>query len=358
VERKLCSVQRITKIESIEGADLIEKATVLGWNCVVMKGEFKEGDFAVYMEIDSFLPNEEKYSFLLKGSSLKKMIVDNKEVTGIRLKTKKMRGVLSQGLLLPLNIIPFGEVNLVEGQDVTEILGVVKWDPPIPAQLSGIVLGNFPGFLIKSDETRIQSCPQVLEELKGKHYYISTKMDGTSVTFYLRDDHFGVCSRNLELKETEGNTLWLLARKYKIEEILHRKFVETGKYFGIQAEALGPGIQKNPLMLKECEIRIFSIYNISDGKYLDINEMMLWTNSKITEGEIYESLPLVPIEEMKNSFDYTLDQLLERAKGLYPSEKQKEGIVIRPQVETYSETLGGRLSVKVINNNYLLKEEE
>lgn len=340
MDRKLASVVKVLKVEPIEGADAIEKVSVLGWQVVSRKGEFKEGDKAVYFEVDSFLPIKPEFEFLRKSSY--KKLVDGSE--GFRLKTIKLRKTLSQGLLLPISILKFRPENdYKEGEDVTEILEVVKYDPPLPAQLSGIAKGNFPGFIPKTDEIRVQSEPAVIEELRGKPFYITVKMDGTSGTFYMKDGEFGVCSRNLELKETEGNSFWAIAKKYGLVDKM------AGKNIAIQGEVVGPGIQKNPLLLKEVELHIFSIYDITDGKYWDFKEVVNFCGDN--------GLKFVPVEEVDGDFCYALEQLLEKAKGTYGSGKQREGIVIRPQTETYSETLKGRLSFKVLNNDYLLKEE-
>ncbi|MBI5399484.1 RNA ligase (ATP) [Candidatus Saganbacteria bacterium] len=345
-ERKLASIQKIIKLEPIAGADLIETATVLGWQCVVKKNEFHEGDKIIYCEIDSFLPLKPEFEFLRKSSY--KKLINGQE--GFRLKTMKFKGVLSQGLALPISVLPADDYE--EGADVAAILGIEKYDPPIPVNLQGIAKGVFPRFIPKSDELRAQSYPEALNELKGQPYYITTKADGTSATFYLGIDlKFGVCSRNLELVGDENNTYWRVARKYGLEKLLKDWQATEEKCFAIQAELVGPWIQKNPLALKESEIRVFSIYNISDRRYVDFDALL-----KLCAGA-NPPLPVVDVEEKGENFNYTLEDLIEKAKGTYASGRQKEGIVIRPQTERWSDALQGRLSFKVLNNNYLLKEE-
>jgi hypothetical protein len=142
MERKLASIKQITDIRPIEGADKIELASVGGWNVVVAKDvRHKVGDMVVYCEIDSFIPIREEFEFLRK-SSYKKM----GDQEGFRLKTIKLRGQVSQGLILPIHVLPLLEM-VSEGQDVTEMLGIVKYEPPIPAELAGKVKGQFPSFL-------------------------------------------------------------------------------------------------------------------------------------------------------------------------------------------------------------------
>jgi RNA ligase (TIGR02306 family) len=222
-KRKLASIRKISDVLPIEGADNIELVKVDGWQCVTKKGEFKVDDPCVYFEIDSFLPIRPEFEFLRK-SSYKKM--GDKE--GFRLKTIRLRGQISQGLALQIrsvfpDAIPSWTTIMLrykEG-DVTEVLGVIKYDPPIPAQLAGICKGNFPSFIRKTDQERVQNIWDKIKDSK-ESFEVAVKLDGTSCTYYLNDGVFGVCSRNLELIETEGNTLWRLARELRIEEILRK----------------------------------------------------------------------------------------------------------------------------------------
>jgi len=329
--RKLASVQRIKEISMIKGADSIEVASILGWKVVVKKSEFKVGDLVVYCEIDSVLPEgRPEFEFLR-----------NKK---FRIKTIKLRNQVSQGIAFPLNILPKNEYK--EGEDVTDIIGVTKYEVPIPACLSGEVKGSFPGYVYKTDETRIQAEPNLIEEFKGRKVYISQKIDGTSGTFCNFDDEIDVCSRNLSLIEKEDNTFWKLFHKYEMKKI----FESVGN-FAIQGEVAGPGIQKNRLCLKDHELFVFNIFNIDKSKYLDFKDMIDFCKKW--------NLTHVPILESDIEFNYTLDELLKLAQGKYEGTKNDaEGIVIRPIIETYSKTLNSRLSVKVINNKFLLKNGE
>jgi len=167
--RKLASIQRIKSLERIDGADAIEKATVLGWQLVVKKGEFNVGDLCVYCEIDSQMPDRPEFEFL--------------KPRGMRIRTIRLRGQVSQGICFPLSILPEG-ITLGEGADCTDVLGISKYEPPIPACLNGIVKGAFPGFIPKTDETRVQVLQHILDEFEGARCYVTEKLDGTSCTFY------------------------------------------------------------------------------------------------------------------------------------------------------------------------------
>jgi RNA ligase (TIGR02306 family) len=265
MERKLASIRVVSELLPIEGADKIELAIIDGWKVVVAKDVgHKVGDKVVYCEIDSFLPIKDEFEFLRK-SSYKKMS-DGSE--GFRLKTIKLRGQISQGLILPLSLIEYTNVNFEVGMDVTLMLGITKYEPPIPAELAGKVKGLFPSFIQKTDEERVQNLSVDYEQWKvqSKHkFYVTEKLDGTSATFYVKDGEFGVCSRNLELLETEGNTFWKVARELDLEN----KMKSLGKNISLQGELIGEGIQGNPYGVKGHTVRFFTGFDID--KYQKIH---------------------------------------------------------------------------------------
>ncbi len=340
-KRKLASVQYVHHITPIEGADRIECVHVLGWQCVANKGQFKVGDHCVYMEVDSFLPICEQFEFL-RNSSYK-----NSEILGegFRLKTQKFRGQISQGLVQPLSILPGGKYEL--GDDVTELLGIRKWEVEERVTNSGTVIGDFPDGIPKTDELRVQSYPKLIDEFKAvKGYYISTKMDGCSVTMYWKDGHFGICGRNYEYADDDKCAMWKYAHEHGISERIAGAGLPA---IAVQGEFCGAGIQKNRLKLTKPEWYVFTVIDLTTHRRLSLDKMK----------EICENLKLtmVPVEEMKDDFAYdSVEVLLERAKGKYPSGMNKEGIVIRPLEPVYSPTIEGPLSMKVLNNDYLLKE--
>jgi RNA ligase (TIGR02306 family) len=332
MERKLASIQTILDIQPIEGADNIEVAKVNDWKLVTKKGEFKIGDNAIYCEIDSFLPIREEFEFLRK-TSYKKM----SDVEGFRLKTIRLRGQISQGLLLPLSMLNSGIYNV--GDDVTELLGIIKYEKPLSAELAGIAKGNFPSFIPKTDEERIQNCTSSYEEWRKHIFYETEKLDGSSTTIYMNNNEFGVCSRNLDLKETEGNTFWIVARKLKIEE----KLREIGYNVAIQGELIGEGVQGNPYKLKGHTIKIFNIFNIDKQEYLNLNDF------KETLKKL--NLESVPILSENINLPETIVELILSAEGksvLNPN-FGREGKVIRSHDRT--------ISFKVISNDFLLKEK-
>lgn len=344
MSRKLASIQRINRVEPIEGADRIELAHVLGWRCVVNKGQFKPMDLAVYFEIDSFLPIRPEFEFL-RSSSYK-----NTELLGegFRLRTQKFRGQVSQGLLLPVSQFP--ELQNVElGLDVTEALGVRKWEIEERVTTGGTIIGTLPTSIPHTDETRVQAAPELISEFAGLEYYISTKMDGSSHSISADADGIHVTGHNYEYKDDGNSSFYNFVNKHGLlERIKAFKEKEGLDTLAIQGEFCGAGIQQNRLRLKNPEWYVFTI--IENGKRVTLKRLL----AACAELE----LTTVPIEEIDTDLPIkypTIEALLERANGDYPNGGKKEGIVIRPTVPVYSSNICDLLSMKVVSNKYLLK---
>ena len=361
--RKLATIQQIKAILPIEGADAIELAEIMGWRCVVKKGEFCPGDIGVYFEVDSFLPLDDRYEFLRKSSYRNNEYMDDgsgEKGKGFRIKTITLRGEISQGLILPLASFPeLADRDFPAGADVTELLSVRKWEVPEYTGNMGTAIGGKPLGIPTTDETRLQSMPEYLDAFSGKPYYISTKLDGTSCTIYHNDGAVGVCGRNEEYRDDAASSaMWAWVYKNNLKD----KLIALGENIAIQGEFCGAGIQKNRLKLNEPNLFIFDIIKLSEG------------GGKVGLAVMQEycqhlGLETVPIEETGDSFNYDLSELLEKAKGKYASGLDKEGIVVRTQETdkgTFSVTkedgsVGSavrRLSFKVINNDFLKKEKD
>ncbi|MCY2993216.1 MAG: RNA ligase (ATP) [Planctomycetota bacterium] len=349
MERKLASIQRALEIRPIENADAIELVRIKGWQCVTRKGEFRVGDLGVFLEIDAIPPDTDEFRFLWQPkpqpetSATVSPQPDSRPET-FRIRTMKLRGVMSQGLFLPL--VPFSLSDVREGDDVTERIGVGKYEPPPPTDM-GDRRGSFPPLVPKTDEMRVQSVPQVLDELRGRPYVITQKVDGTSATFCIdpRDGEFHVCGRSMSIKPGE-NIYWRVAWKYDLEASLRRR-----PSLAIQGEVVGPGIQKNRLGLKETSLFAFSVFDISAARYLDHDD------ARAVFAEI--GLPPVAVIEEGDCFQHTQASLLTLAEGKYPgTNNEREGLVVRPRHESISPTLNGRLSFKVISNRFLLRAGE
>lgn len=339
--RKLASIQKIKYVKSIPDADSIETVGVLGWECVSKKGEFQPDDTCLYIEIDSLLPEIPEFEFLRKGCW-------NDSLKRFRLKTIKLRKQLSQGLALPISVFPkLTELNA--GDDVTELLGIEKYEPPIPAAIVGDAR-RFSWPISKTDEIRVQLNDEhrFIENLTGKPYYISLKLDGTSSTFLINptDETFHVCGRNYSYKRNNDHSFWKIAERYNIEQRL-RDLYNDGRKIAVQGEVVAPGVQKNPLGLPIADLYVFNIVDIPTNTRLCLEESLSIVDRL--------GLKFVPVLEKGESFGYTMDNLLMKAQGKYaehfPSAKpsqEREGIVIRD--------ICGTISFKAINNQFLLKE--
>ena len=341
--RKLATIRKIDALTPIDGADKIEVATVGGWKVVAQKGLYNVGDLAVYFEIDSWIPTE-LAPFLSKGKEPREF----EGVKGERLKTIKLRGQLSQGLLMPLeeackNI----DSELFEGLDVSFPLNINKWERPMNAQLAGLARGNFPTQIPKTDQERAQN---LVKEINGAidaamAFEVTEKLEGSSMTVYQIQGVFGVCSRNLDLKETEGNSFWATARRDDIEAKM--KVVDEFWDFAIQGELIGPGIQGNIYNLREPEFRVFDVYNIQAGEYLKPDARLALIERM--------GLKHVPVLAYRAQLLDTLgimdvDGVLRFAEGKSTlADTEREGIVFKE--------VNGGMTFKAISNQYLLGEK-
>ena len=376
----LASIQKITSVSPVQDSDNLDVLEVLGWKIVSARGEFKEGDLCVYVEIDSVLPVKAEFEFLRKGCW-------SPRYSGFRVRTIKLRGQISQGICFPLSILPSKFIKkAVPDMDVTEILGVMKYEKQ--DSMKGISFGSkvvypwwikpfvkiikrynflrrlfgryiglrhiyaFPSFIPKTDEERLQAHPEIFGNLKGKVFYTTIKYDGTSATYYYKDGVYGACSRNQEICNSKHklffstNVYSEMAQKYDIEEKLRK----LGRNIAIQGEIYGAGIQGNKMGLSEVEFRLFNIFDIDKHCYLNFEEVVTLSSEL--------GLNMVDVLNHNVSFDdYTLEQFLKMAEINYANGSPAEGIVIRTMVEDTCHRLG-RFSFKVINNQFLLKYKE
>jgi RNA ligase (TIGR02306 family) len=325
---------KIKEVEAIEGADAIEKAYVLGWQLVIRKGDFKVGDLCVYCEIDSIMPDKPEFEFVRTRSN--------------RIKTIRLRGQISQGICFPLSVLP-EDLEIVEDMDVTEIIGVINFEPPIPANLAAEVKGLFPSFIPKTDETRVQVLEKVLNTYAGTSCYVTEKLDGSSVTFYMREGEFGVCSRNLDLQFNESNSMW----KFAIENRLEEKLEALNMNIALQGEIIGEGIQKNKYRSRGQSIYFFNVFEIDAYRYFSLHEV----KGLLTDLE----LKMVPVLEENYLLENSIEALISKSKmkSVLNKDTIAEGIVIRPVEEKIDKyVMQGRVSFKAINPDFLIKYDE
>lgn len=348
--RKLASIRRIKEILPIKDADKIELLKIDGWQVVAQKGLYKPNDLIVYYEVDSFLPVKPEYEWLRKSSFRSTQHLGD----GFRIKSAKLRNTLSQGIVMPIEEAFVGwdimTVGIEEGADVTAILDVKKWETPIPPQLAGQIKGNFPDFIPKTDQERIQNIYDDFKTNYGDHtFYGSLKLDGSSMTVYLNEDEFGVCSRNLDLKETEDNTFWRVVRKHKLEELMRA----VGRNIALQGELMGPGVQGNREQLKAHTMYLFDVWDIDDQRYLNVHEIaniILDFHGVEPENQPKDWMQICPFVNEIVLENETLESLLDKSNISSIQHSVAEGVVYRSQVDPY-------ISFKVLNNKFLLDED-
>lgn len=377
--RKLATIRRIDDIRPIPDADAIMCAVIGGWTVVIRKDDFKVGDLAIYLEIDSWVPHD-LAPFLSKGKEPR----EYEGVKGERLRTVRLRGQLSQGLLLPMATMfdwdedeklwqykehPAARFEVAsegpihdpvkgdgyawnmdvafvyadEVDDMTELMNIKKWEPVIPAELAGNVAGVFPGYIPKTDQERIQNLTTEFYSnwsLNPLRWEVTEKLDGSSVTMFLNtEDHFGVCSRNWELLESDSNSLWKVARGSDLEA----KLRDRKLYVALQGEIIGPGIQANRYQLKKHGFYLFDVYHIEEKRYLNSFERVA-----LAEDLGIEHVPVLGIR--KFTTEDNIDKLLveAEAKSKLNESAEREGLVFKCVDDS-------ELSFKAISNKFLLR---
>lgn len=331
--RDLVKIVVIDEVRPIEGADSICAYRVGGWWVVDKINAHHVGDKAVYCETDSFIPHEIA-PFLTKPGQDPKTY---NGVKGERLRTVKLRGQVSQGLLLPLSIL---------GGRSTDELGIVKYEPPMPTQLHGEAIGLFPSEVRKTDQERVQNLTSTYQLLVDNStlFEVTEKLDGTSCTFYLDwDAKFHVCSRNLDMRESDTNVYWKLARELDIEG----KMTGLGMLgVAVQGEIVGPGIQGNRYKLDNPTFFLFDVYDVCNGSYL----------SPMKRQRVAADLDLYHVPVHHGAFllrlHHSMEDCLEYSdmRSAINGQVWQEGFVYK--------ALDGSISFKAISNKFLLKGGE
>jgi len=337
--------QSIKEINPILGADFVEVATVLGWKCVVKKGECTVGSEGIYFPIDSQMPmDDERYAFLDRSSKIR------------RVKTGKFKKQISQGLFLSMTFFVGEEIQRVEERimkegvevDLSDIFRVVHYEPPIPVHIGGDVVGATPEFIRKTDQERIQNDLTFLDLMKHHSMEVTEKLDGTSIQYFLNEGDFGVCSRNYRLKETETNTPWKLAKSLDIEAKLRK----LNRNISIQGELVGPSIQGNKYKLNEVKYFVFDIWDIDKQRFIiPLARRMMVEELGLLHAPV---IALLGLCSSKRS-EMLMDEVIEMSKGksMIGCNPTREGLVFKCCVVIDNNVP----SFKVINNDYLLEEE-
>lgn len=377
--RKLASVRRVAELLSIDGADRIELALIDGWQVVVQKGLYTPGSLAIYMEIDSFLNGDDP-----RFASFEERFITWEGKRGLRVKTIKLRKQLSQGLLMPLSEFP--EIkNPEEGDDVTEVLKIVKWEPAEESSSNNGGSANsgktkpFPSFIRKTDQERAQNLKNRLDKYIDETFEITIKRDGSSLTAYavqpgskFYDEAVAmkegrrtglqkfiakirsffkkpqaisaVCSRNVQLGDSDTSNFTKMDKVYG----LTRAIIYSGRSLAIQGEMIGPDIQGNYEKVDDHKFRCFNVFDIDAQEYLTpLYAQKFCDDLGIPYIEVHKTTTLRAIQEA-----YGLDlvnSLLAEAEGPGVNKGVKrEGLVYNH--------LSSDFSFKTISNSYLLSK--
>lgn len=363
--RKMASIRTIKELRPIQGADKIELAIIDGWQVVVKKGDHQPGEQVVYLEIDSWVPTEIA-PFLTKGAKEPR---EFEGVKGERLKTIKLRGEVSQGLVLPLSVIPreaMDNINeatkyadnetlwsSIDGWDVTEALGVKKWEKAMSAQMGGQARRYFPNFIQKTDQERVQNMLRTLEKRQadnpGEVFEVTLKLDGSSTTFYHYNGDVGVCSRNLELKTDESNADNLFVQMYHKLRIGER-LKALGYNIAIQGELWGEGINGNWEGVQGHYFNVFDVFDCDKYRYVDANtrydvlsKLEDWLGIELAHAPIIGTGTLADF----GIHDLRIEEFLSFADRPSLFNPIAEGVVFKSLSDP-------QFSFKVINNKYLL----
>lgn len=334
--RKLASIQRIAEIKPIEGADAIDAYRINGWWVVDKKQAHAVGDQVIYCEPDSWIPTE-LAPFLSKDKAPRVY----KGISGEKLRTVRLRGQLSQGLILP---IPSNLIGLELDTDVSEALNVIKWEAPEDGSLGGDCKSTFPSFIPKTDQDRIQNSTRQLATLWAPDEWtweVTEKLEGSSCTCFHYQGETGVCSRNFDLIDTPTNAFWMVAKKYNIIETL----LAYGGNIAIQGELVGPKVCGNIYKLTEYDLYVYDIYDIDAGAYFLPADRIA-----MCEAFGLKHTPVIDVEFVMTQTT-TVDDLLTMADGdsvLFPT--KREGLVFK---STKYQT-----SFKAVSNEYLLATEK
>lgn len=352
--RKLATIQFISWLSPIEWADRLEIAKVLWRECVVEKWKFCVWEMIVYCEVDSFLPELPEYEFL-RARCFK--IYDGKG--WFRIKTIKLKWQVSQWLILPRTK---DVMKYSIGDDVAEQLWIIKYDLELLKERSvqqhtrrkyklikwllySILIRAkvklwiikydkpFPSFIPKTDEERVQNCVELLEKYKWKDFVVHEKLDWSSITCYLRKWKFWVCSRNLELVNTDNQYREAVTRLW-VEQMMRDTFWDRN--IAIQWELVWPNIQNNRYKFNDTKIYWFTCFDIDKQKR--VSTAILWIDNTvpyIDTVEVHENISeRVWISEWKSYINNSVT---------------REWIVVR--------SLDESISFKVINPNFLLEND-
>jgi RNA ligase (TIGR02306 family) len=335
--RKLSTVEKILDVQPVINSDNLDVVKIRGWNVVTKRGEFQVGDLCVYFEIDSVLPDVPLFSFMKSKR--------------FRVKTIKLRGQLSQGIIFPLsdiekqfNLEPFDYSFNVIGTCLDDIIGVKHMDELSPSDPM-YVKSTFPSFIKKTDQERIQNMR--FSDIVDKEYEVTQKLDGSSMTVFYNRGQYGVCSKNQLLADEDQSHFTKTADSYLLQPLLREYCLRNRMNIAIQGELVGEGIQKNHEKIKGHDFYIYNVFDIDVQEYFTPEE-----RQHVIESLRLKSVPKIFDTPFLITDEIDKDYIINIADGstlLYGTieDVQREGLVFK--------STDGQTSFKAISNKYLLK---
>lgn len=309
------------KIEKHPNADLLSIVKVKGWQCVVKTSDFENVNLGAYIPIDTVLPQTEEWYFLKNYK--------------YRVRTVKLRGILSQGLLIPAK--PHWKL----GDDVTEELGAKKYEPPLPVHLAGDMVRDISGFLKYINIENYKNFPSVFEE--GEQVVITEKIHGTNARYGIIDGEFCVGTRTTCRNPSGENIYSRVAREHNIKDKIKNILEETGSTnIIIYGEIFGKSIQDLHYGKQHPDFMAFDIF--LDGEFLDY-----LTFREICERNSITITPEIFVGE------FLPQEHLSLSDGLaFTNTHIREGVVIKSLFESFYSEIGRKI-LKKISDKYLLR---
>lgn len=312
---KLAVIGKVIETAGIPGADRIKRATVVcgdagKWSGVVGL-DIEVGELVTVFLQDALLPPDARWQFMERHKW--------------RVRMARFKGVPSECVILK------GAPDMPVGTDLMMALGVTKFHKPLPVGMSGEMSGAFPGWIPKTDEPNFQTVPEMVERMGSDPWYAAEKADGTSCTVWNDEQGMHVCSRNWELREFTasgaGNAYWHVARRYAMERM--------PTDYALQFEIVGPGIQGNPMGLKELEARAFTLHDIMHRNRCDrIALEGVCADRGVPVARVLGSHQ--PIKGVNGTPEFTNKDLQGMADTRYPNGAPSEGIVVRAVDSSWS----------------------
>lgn len=356
------SIEKVKNVQAHSNADRLDIATLKGidFSFVVAKDTLKSGDLVVYFPIDSLLPMWIVETMGLVGKlSHGKVPTDNTERLQNRVKTVKLRGEISQGVMARPSDLYIPDKLIFEGSDLTDYLEVEKYEAPVIVSSAGNLV-RLPEGVAVYDIEGFERHPDVFELLLNQRVFITEKVEGSNFAVYYDGKKPIVCQRNYAIEPIEGkfHDWWkVYYRNFApvIDDIFHfydydyKSRGETIKWIVVRGEMVGPGIQGNYYKTFDHTVLVFDIE--INGKPLDYDDFM-----NLCAALLIKIVPFLGVGTLREMLDGKTIKEFSNGRSLLLNDALREGIVVKPVVEQVHPEIG-RLFLKQRSPEYLAKTD-